>query len=64
MLEDPSHSPKHMNQLKVLLDDEFEDLLRCAARIHRTKKSVLAREILKSWLLDLAADSKPDRRQA
>jgi hypothetical protein len=64
MPEEPSHSPKHMNQLKVLLDDEFEDLLRCAARIHRTKKSVLAREILKSWLLDLAADSKPDRRQA
>lgn len=58
----PSH--KHKNQTKVLLDDEFEDLLRCVARIHNTPKSVLAREVLKSWLLSLASDSKSDSHAA
>ncbi|AJE21477.1 hypothetical protein [Azotobacter chroococcum] len=58
----PNH--KHVNQTKVLLDDEFEDLLRCAARIHRTPKAVLAREVLKSWLLSLASDSKSDSHAA
>lgn len=58
----PNH--KHVNQTKVLLDDEFEELLRCAARIHRTPKSVLAREVLKSWLLDLAGNFKSDSHAA
>lgn len=57
----PNH--KHVNQTKVLLDDEFEDLLRSAARIHRTPKAVLAREVLKSWLLGLV-DSKTDSQAA
>lgn len=55
---------KHVNQIKVLLDDEYEDLLRCAARIHRTPKAVLAREVLKSWLRDVVADSKADTHVA
>ncbi|WP_394543698.1 hypothetical protein [Azorhizophilus paspali] len=61
-LSRPNH--KHVNQTKVLLDDEFEDLLRSAARVHRTPKAVLAREVLKSWLLSLASDSKSDSRAA
>lgn len=61
-LSRPNH--KHINQTKVLLDDEFEDLLRCAARIHRTPKAVLAREILKSWLHESVADFKRDTTAA
>lgn len=61
-LDRPNH--KHVNQTKVLLDDEFEELLRCAARIHRTRKSVLAREVLKSWLLDVVGDCNRDTHAA
>jgi hypothetical protein len=57
----PNH--KHVNQTKVLLDDEFEGLLQFAAKIHRTKKSVLAREVLKSWLISVVEDDKRDRRR-
>lgn len=64
MPEEPRPNHKHTNQIKVLLDEEFEELLTCAAKIHRTKKSVLAREVLKSWLLDVVADSKRDSRVA
>jgi len=64
MTEEPRQSPKHMNQLKVLLDDEFEELLSCAAKIHGTKKAVLAREVLKSWLLDVVGNSIRDSRAA
>ena len=51
-------------QTKVLLDDEFEQWLQCAARIHRTPKAVLAREILMSWLLESVDDFKRDSRVA
>lgn len=61
-LSRPNH--KHVNQTKVLLDDEYEELLRCAARIHRTRKSVLARDVLKSWLLDVVGNSIRDDRAA
>ncbi|MGJ3438629.1 hypothetical protein AAZU54_01370 [Pseudomonas sp. Je.1.5.c] len=61
-LSRPNH--KHVNQTKVLLDDEFEELLRCAARIHRTRKAVLARDVLKSWLLDVVGNSIRDDRAA
>ncbi|WP_442108716.1 hypothetical protein [Pseudomonas sp. NUPR-001] len=61
-LSRPNH--KHTNQTKVLLDDEFEELLRCAARVQRTPKAVLAREVLKSWLLDAVGNSTRDSRAA
>lgn len=64
MNDEPRHGHKHINQIKVLLDDEFEDLVRCAAKIHRTPKSVLAREVLKSWLIDVVGDVKRDSHAA
>jgi len=64
MSDDTRPNYKHVNQTKVLLDDEFEDLLRCAAKIHRTKKSVLAREVLKAWLIDVVGDVKRDSHAA
>lgn len=64
MTEEPRPNHKHVNQTKVLLDDEFEQWLQCAARIHRCKKSVLAREILKSWLLESVVDFKRDSHVA
>ena len=57
-------SKKNINQMKVLLDDEFDGLLSCAAQIHGTKKAVLAREALKSWLLDVVGNSIRDDRAA
>ena len=64
MADEPRKNQKHVNQIKVLLDEEFEDLLICAAQIHGTKKAVLAREVLKSWLLDLVGHSIRDDRAA
>lgn len=64
MSEEPRPNEKHVNQLKVLLDDEYEGLLIYAAKIHGTKKGVLAREVLKSWLLDLVGNSIRDDRAA
>lgn len=64
MPEEPRLNYKHVNQTKVLLDDEFEELLRCAAKIHRTPKAVLAREVLKSWLADVVGDFKRDSNAA
>ena len=64
MPEEPRLNHKHVNQTKLLLDDEFEQWLQCAARIHRTPKAVLAREILKSWLLESVDDFKRDSRVA
>ena len=64
MPEEPRSNRKHVNQIKVRLDEEFEDLLTCAAKIHGTSKSALAREVLKSWLGDVVANSKTDRRVA
>ena len=65
MPEEPRSNRKHINQIKVRLDEEFEDLLTCAAKIHGTSKSALAREVLKSWLADVVvANSKADRRVA
>lgn len=55
---------KHVNQMKVLLDDKFDGLLEYAAQIHGTKKAVLAREVLKSWLLDVVGNSIRDDRAA
>jgi hypothetical protein len=62
--EEPRLNEKHVNQIKVLLDDKYEGLLDYAAQIHGTKKSVLAREVLKSWLLDLVGKSIRDDRAA
>ncbi len=62
--DEPRPNRKHINQIKVRLDDEFEDLLTCAAKIHGTSKSALAREVLKSWLGDVVANSKADSRVA
>jgi hypothetical protein len=62
--EEAHHSRKNINQIKVLLDDKYEGLLDYAAQIHGTKKSVLAREVLKSWLLDLVGKSIRDDRAA
>ena len=64
MPEVPRLNHKHVNQIKVLLDDEYEGLLGYAAQIHGTKKAVLAREVLKSWLLDLVGNSSRDDRAA
>jgi hypothetical protein len=64
MADEPRKNKKHVNQLKVLLDDEYEGLLDYAAQIHRTKKGVLAREVLKSWLHDLVGKSIRDDRAA
>lgn len=64
MADEPRKNQKNVNQIKVLLDEEFEDLLACAALIHGTKKAVLAREVLKSWLLDLVGKSIRDDRAA
>lgn len=61
-LSRPNH--KHINQTKVLLDDEYDEWLQSAARIHRTPKAVLAREILKSWLHESVADFKRDTNAA
>jgi hypothetical protein len=57
-------SEKNINQMKVLLDDKFDGLLSYAAQIHGTKKAVLAREVLKSWLLDVVGNSIRDDRAA
>lgn len=57
-------SEKNINQMKVLLDDKFDGLLMYAAQIHGTKKAVLAREVLKSWLLDVVGNSIRDDRAA
>jgi len=57
-------SEKNINQMKVLLDDKFDGLLNYAAQIHGTKKAVLAREVLKSWLLDVVGNSIRDDRAA
>lgn len=57
-------SEKNINQMKVLLDDKYDGLLNYAAQIHGTKKAVLAREVLKSWLLDLVGNSIRDDRAA
>lgn len=57
-------SEKNINQMKVLLDDKYDGLLDYAAQIHGTKKAVLAREVLKSWLLDLVGNSIRDDRAA
>lgn len=57
-------SEKNINQMKVLLDDKYNGLLEYAAQIHGTKKAVLAREVLKSWLLDLVGNSIRDDRAA
>ncbi|MGE8045172.1 hypothetical protein ACQKO6_13285 [Pseudomonas monteilii] len=57
-------SEKNINQMKVLLDDKYDGLLEYAAQIHGTKKAVLAREVLKSWLLDLVGNSIRDDRVA
>jgi hypothetical protein len=57
-------SEKNINQMKVLLDDKYDGLLEYAAQIHGTKKAVLAREVLKSWLLDLVGNSIRDDRAA
>jgi hypothetical protein len=64
MADEPRKNKKHVNQLKVLLDDEFDGLLDYAAQIHGTKKGVLAREVLKSWLHDLVGKSIRDDRAA
>jgi len=64
MADEPRKNQKNVNQIKVLLDEEFEELLNCAAQIHGTKKAVLAREVLKSWLLDLVGKSIRDDRAA
>lgn len=64
-MSDPTRpSEKNINQIKVLLDDKFEGLLDYAAQIHGTKKAVLAREVLKSWLLDVVGNSIRDDRAA
>lgn len=57
-------SEKNINQMKVLLDDKYDGFLEYAAQIHGTKKAVLAREVLKSWLLDLVGNSIRDDRAA
>ena len=63
--EEPRPNRKNINQIKVRLDDEYEDLLTCAAKIHGTSKSAYAREVLKSWLADVVvANSKTDSRVA
>lgn len=49
MYEDPKH--KKTKETKVRLDDEFDSFLTSMARIHRTQKAVLAREILEAAML-------------
>lgn len=41
---------KHENETKVRLDDDYEAALVSLAKIHRTRKAVLAREALESWI--------------
>ena len=64
MADEDRLNEKHVNQMKVLLDEKYLGLLDYAAQIHGTKKSVLAREVLKSWLLDLVGNSIRDDRAA
>lgn len=60
MPEEPRLNRKHVHQTKVLLNEEFDRWLESAARIHGTPKAVMAREILKSWLLETVGDFKRD----
>lgn len=54
MYADDSH--KHTKETKVRLDDEYEQYLVSLAKIHRTQKAVLAREILKSAINQMLAE--------
>lgn len=51
-------STKHINETKIRLDDEYDEALTSLAKIHRTPKSVLAREALKSWISSIRGEIK------
>ncbi|VVP56904.1 hypothetical protein [Pseudomonas fluorescens] len=50
MSDEPRPNYKHENETKVRLDDEYEAALVSLAKVHRTRKAVLAREALESWI--------------
>ena len=50
MSDDTRPNYKHENETKVRLDDEYEAALVSLAKVHRTRKAVLAREALESWI--------------
>ena len=58
--------PKHLKdkETKVRLDEEFDTFLASLARIHRTQKAVLAREILEAAMLRMREELTGDERMA
>ncbi|WP_313052918.1 hypothetical protein [Pantoea piersonii] len=58
--------PKHLKdkETKVRLDEEFDTFLSSLARIHRTQKAVLAREILEAAMLRMREELTADERTA
>lgn len=58
--------PKHLKdkETKVRLDEEFDSFLSSLARIHRTQKAVLAREILEAAMLRMREELTADERTA
>jgi|GEM_PF-3135698 len=50
MSKEPPTVYKHENETKVRLDDDYEAALVGLAKVHRTRKAVLAREALESWI--------------
>jgi len=50
MSKEPPISYKHENETKVRLDDDYEAALVGLAKVHRTRKAVLAREALEAWI--------------
>ncbi|UHH28319.1 hypothetical protein LUW10_20905 [Pseudomonas veronii] len=60
--DQPSY--KHENETKVRLDDEYEAALVSLAKVHRTRKAVLAREALESWIDGMREELKRNSRVA
>lgn len=64
MNEEVRPSYKNINETKVRLDDEYDAFLASLAKIHRTRKAVLAREALKAWIDGMREEIKRDSHAA
>lgn len=49
-MSDQPSIPKHDNETKVRLDDEYEAAFVALSKIHRTRKAALMRGVLMAWI--------------
>ncbi|WP_332774402.1 hypothetical protein [Pseudomonas sp. ESBL1] len=63
-MSDLPRIPKHENETKVRLDDEYEAAMVALSKIHRTRKAALMREVLMAWVDQMRDELKRNTHAA